>query len=128
MKIEVEPRHRTHDEAYVHWVKVVPFFANPRGVLVHRVRHACTIVHDGKLSHNHASYWCGNGCNSHGLDGWTESPEQNQVLCQKCEQMAVAAGMPPADELAGRHVHVGRAKAVRTCCPAVNSEGKAGHG
>ena len=124
MKIELEPRYRNNDTCYVHWLKALPFFANPRGVLVHRVKHAQTILHGGIRSHDHVNYWCGNGCNAHGLRGWTDRPDRTQVLCEKCEQAAVDAGMPASDELAGRHVHVGRAKAVRTCCHGIDSAGE----
>ena len=39
-----------------------------------------------------------------------------KLALQQPKRNAVLAGMPPADKLAGRHVHLGRIKAVQTCC------------
>ena len=97
----------------VNWKKALPFFFNPRGVLIHRVRWASTILYDGTVSHHSAHYWCGNS----GLRGtFLAEPLEDQLLCQFCEARAVAARQPSADQLCGRHIHVGRAKAVQTCC------------
>jgi len=132
MKIELLDRTRSEgwqksdSIEIVVWRKAVPFFQNPRGVMLHRVRSVETLIH--KLEHpevyskgfrqpyNAIRYWCGNTTLARGTAGWTEFPDDQHVLCERCEQIAVKAGYPPADELAGRHVHVGRAKAFRTCC------------
>lgn len=44
------------------------------------------------------------------------APPDDKLLCEACERNAVLAGLPSADELAGRHVHLGKIKAVQTCC------------
>ena len=44
------------------------------------------------------------------------APPADKLLCEACERSAVLAGLPSADELAGRHVHIGKIKAVQTCC------------
>ena len=44
------------------------------------------------------------------------APPDDKLLCEACELSAVLAGLPSAYELAGRHVHLGRIKAVRVCC------------
>jgi hypothetical protein len=101
------------NQSQVNWKKCVPFFFNPRGVLVHRIRFATTYLNDGKVRHHSAHYWCGNT----GLRGeFLELPLEGQLLCILCEAKAVAFGQPSADQLCGRHIHVGRAKAVQTCC------------
>ena len=44
------------------------------------------------------------------------APPADKLLCEACERNAVLAGLPSAYELAGRHVHLGKIKAVQTCC------------
>ncbi len=39
-----------------------------------------------------------------------------KILCERCEDAAVKAGLPSADELSGRPVHKGGVVAVATCC------------
>lgn len=46
-------------------------------------------------------------------------PPDDRILCARCEAIAVANGLPSADELAGRHVHKGGVVAVATCCDKV---------
>lgn len=99
------------------WKKVAPFFTNPRGVLTHRVKAGTTFLnHDGSLRHWHVWYWCGNGANGHGVDGWKFPPDPEAVVCAFCEAMAIKAGQPSSDTIVGRHVHIGGVKAFRTCC------------
>ena len=101
----------------LYWLKSLPFVANPRGRLTHRVRYAKTNRRrNGSRSHDTVSYWCGNGCHSPPLEAFYAVPPETRLLCHICEAKAVAAGEKTADELAGRHVHVGKLKAHRTCC------------
>lgn len=44
------------------------------------------------------------------------APPDDKLLCEACERSAVLAGPTSAYELAGRHVHLGKIKAVQTCC------------
>lgn len=106
---------------HIRWKKSPPFFANPRGILTHRVRSITTHLHNyhsyGKPDrHHHVDYCCGGGANSSTCEGLTDEPPASRLLCERCEQLAIEAGLPSADELAGRHVHVGRVKPFRTCC------------
>lgn len=95
-----------------------PFFWNCRGVLVHRVRAVCDHldpVRHGRVRHQSVTYWCNNLCTA-GQGTFYEDPPQNRLLCVACERLAVKAGEPPASELAGRHVCLGRLKPQRICC------------
>ena len=101
----------------LYWLRSLPFVANPRGLLTHRVRYAKTFRRrNGARSHDSISYWCGNNCNNPPQDACFAVPPESRLLCQMCEARAVAAGEKTADELAGRHVHIGKLKAHRTCC------------
>lgn len=116
MKVSTHFRDRSHcgRNEFRPWKKVVPFAVNLRGVLIHRVRSAGTFINlDGTLRHEVADYWCGNS----GLRvQFVADPPEDRLLCVFCEAKAIAAGELSADELAGRHVHIGRVRGVRTCC------------
>jgi hypothetical protein len=47
---------------------------------------------------------------------FTDSPSDGLVLCERCEAIAVDNGQMSADDICCRHVHIGRTKAVVTCC------------
>lgn len=103
----------------VAWTHSPPFVANPRGVLIHRVRHVTTILWDGKVSHYHADFLCSNGCNIETGDVaeiLVADPPKDRLLCVNCEKMAAKWKLPDADRLAGRHVHRGVLVARQTCC------------
>lgn len=118
-KIVCRPHSHPHEEINV-WKKCAPFFQNPRGVLLHRVYTAFTFFKDdGSIQHSHVTYWCRNGTNLHDRrdnEAFTDAPREDQILCVHCEGRATSAGELSADELAGYHVHIGTAKAVRVCC------------
>jgi hypothetical protein len=105
----------------VTWRFAPAFCVNPRGILVHRVRHVTTIVRDdGLISHHHVDYLCTNGCNvdrSAIWDVFTSDPPRDRLLCEFCEAMAKRKSLPSGDSLAGRHVHRGVLVARRSCCP-----------
>lgn len=106
---------------YVPWRESAPFVLNPRGILVHRVLGVTTIIrHYWEEDTNVVvKYACWNGCSFdceksdvcllHEVPG-------DRILCERCEQVALNNGLPSADELCGRHVHVGRVRAIRSCC------------
>lgn len=95
----------------------LPFIANKQGVLIHRPRrisiHQLTINHSPHIA---IEYWCGNHCC--GLNKFTflDAPPEGAFVCTYCEQKAVEAGEKTSDELVGRHVHVGKIKAIQACC------------
>lgn len=106
------------------WSAVVAFFANPRGVLVHRVKCAGTFVDAEGNSRHHAVYFfCGGSCCTHSVEGFTDEPEPEAIVCERCELLAASSGRFCADYLVGRHVHVGNARAFRTCCGGENGKG-----
>lgn len=93
-----------------------PFVENSRGTLIHRPRSGA-IYNLHRTPHIGVSFWCGMATTSSGTNlTFLDSPPEDKILCARCEEAAVAKGMQSADELAGRHVHVGRTIAVKTCC------------
>lgn len=123
MKLALQ-RHKPYPEPYRHsimpWASCAPFVENSRGVLIHRPRSVSTVtIH--KAPHMAILYWCGNGVAGRHLT-LLEAPPEDALLCEACERRAVAAGLPSADALAGRHVHLGKVVAVRTCCEAKDKE------
>jgi hypothetical protein len=106
-----------HD--YIGWTRALPFAVNPRGVLVHRVRHVTTHLRNGVESHNSMHYLCGNGC-CFELDSEDDvlvsDPPADRLLCQRCEDVAQRNSLPSGDQLAGRHVHRGVLVPKQTCC------------
>lgn len=113
MKVRLHPRTRSRFDAEEDWLKTCePFVVNPRGKLIHRVKHAHPCKRrGGVLTH----YWCGNTTFS-GPVHLHEDPPKDRLLCVYCEMKAVAAGEKTAKQLTGRHVHVGRMVPKRTCC------------
>lgn len=100
-----------------HWRTVLPFNSNPRGILTHRVRlGGSTVGSDGEHVNDWVHYWCSGQAVGEGLE-LTDAPPQTRLLCAHCEAKAIAAGEPSADQLCGRHVHIGVVRAKRTCCP-----------
>ena len=121
MKVKLRPpkrRRDRHDPHVIEWTTANPFFINPRGILSHRVRSACTIQYDGKDHHHCVQYWCGNQTcfDLDQMDALVNDPPKDRLLCTVCESRATAAEEKPADKLAGRHVHLGVLKAHRVCC------------
>lgn len=104
---------------YMTWTRSLPFAVNPRGVLIHRVRHVDTILYGDKEHHHHINYLCGNGCNVD-LDAIDDAlvsdPPTDRLLCEFCENKAARAELPSGDVLAGRHVHRGVLVPKQTCC------------
>lgn len=100
----------------VPWASCAPFVENSRGQLIHRPRTGMSyFIH--RNPHIGIGFWCGMGVATDGKNlTFLASPPEGKILCEKCEAAAIANGLPSADELAGRHVHKGRTKAVRTCC------------
>ena len=97
------------------WASCAPFVENRRGILIHRPRTVATFTLL-KKPHFSIGYWCGSHANNDaGNLTFLEAPAENAIVCERCEQMAVEAGLPSAYSLAGRHVHIGKLKAVLTC-------------
>ena len=99
------------------WAACAPFVENSRGILIHRPRTGSTYNLHRSGPHIGVGFWCGMRTASDGKNlTFLASPPEDRILCARCEAIAVANGLPSADELAGRHVHKGRTVAVATCC------------
>ena len=99
----------------VRWASALPFVENSRGVLIHRPREVTTHTLL-KEPHISVKFFCGNTVSSQNSLTFLDSPPEGKLLCDRCETMALALGMPSADSLVGRHVHRGKVVAVQTCC------------
>jgi hypothetical protein len=109
-----EREHPTHRS--IQWSKALPFFKNARGLLIHRVRSVRSHIQYGKHRHDSLSYLCGNGCSVSEGSEFLAEPPADRLLCMNCEAMAKKLGLPSADRIAGRHVHVGKVRVEQTCC------------
>lgn len=102
------------------WTSCSPFVENSRGVLIHRPRTGSTFNLHRTGPHVGLGYWCGMHTASDGKNlTFLSVPPDDRILCARCEAIAVANGLPSADELADRHVHKGGVVAVATCCDKV---------
>lgn len=100
-----------------HWLSCAPFVENKRGVLIHRPRTGMTVtISERWRPHIALGFWCGMSATGTKKFTFLDVPPENGLLCERCEQMAVKNGLPSADELAGRHVHIGKCVPVRQCC------------
>ena len=109
------------------WASCAPFVENRRGILIHRPRTVATFTLL-KKPHFSIGYWCGNHANNDaGNITFLEAPSVGAIVCERCEVAAVQAGLPSAFELAGRHVHIGKLKAVMTCGCAQDQEDTDAH-
>lgn len=102
------------------WSACAPFVENSRGILIHRPRTGSTYNLHRSGPHIGVGFWCGMHTASDGKNlTFLAAPPEDRILCARCEAIAVANGLPSADELAGRHVHKGGVVAVATCCDRV---------
>jgi len=93
----------------------LPFVDNSRGVLIHRPRYACLYSGWGE-PYMAIRFHCGLAiCGGKNIT-FLEQPPQDKFVCHKCELNATAKGHTTSSQLTGRHVHVGRIKAVQLCC------------
>jgi hypothetical protein len=113
LKIDPEPGFTPEGHFTVHWLRSLPFFLASAGRLVHRVKAAKTHMRHGERSHDTTIYLCG-GIGHRGE--FLAEPPANRLVCEVCEFQARRKRLPTADDLAGRHCHVGRVKVEQTCC------------
>lgn len=113
--------------AVVYWTGTRPFVENDRGRLIHRPRSVTTYRIPGPryTPHIGVHYYCGNAASGKRNFSFLDDVPSGKLLCIHCEARAVMAGLPPADELVGRHVHKGRIVAKQTCC---SENGEERHG
>ena len=101
-----------------HWDRSLPFFRANAGILFHRVAYVQDFLRgDGKVRHTAVHYLCNNtGFVDRGAEFVADPTKAGRLVCSFCEFQAKHRGMPSADELVGHHVHVGRLRAVQSCC------------
>lgn len=119
MKIELKiPNpHPVHGQlSNIQWRSCLPFVENTMALLVHRPVRVGTYKNGNRPAHIGIHYWCGNSACGNKKFTFLAFPPLNSLVCEKCEKNAVAAGLPSSESLAGRHVHIGKLKAIRTCC------------
>jgi hypothetical protein len=100
------------------WSECLPFVENNLAVLIHRPTQVTTYYLGLKYGpHIAIHYWCGNTVTGR-EDKLTflSKPPRGRLVCARCEEMAINAGEYSSDKIVGRHVHVGRVKALQTCC------------
>jgi len=99
------------------WTACEPFVENTRAILIHRVRHVSTLRISEKYEPHIAVHaWCGTGMTGRTKFTFLAAPPDGSLVCARCEEAAVRAELPTSDQLAGKHVHLGRLVAVRECC------------
>jgi len=98
------------------WVACEPFVENSRAALIHRVRHVTTHqINDKYRPHIAVKCWCGNSMTGTKKFTFISAPGTDDVLCARCEVIATKVGLPSAESIAGRHVHVGGVVVVKHC-------------
>lgn len=116
-----KPR-RNHDDnerfTQTNYEQAAPFFENPRGVLIHRVR----ALYQLEATYSQrpwwiVEYWCENSGSTDAVDSGLLFDPGVKLVCARCEALATAKGEKTSSELAGRHVCVGQLRAVNVCCP-----------
>ena len=115
MRVALEQRAGRLDRVSALWRTCRPFVENARGVLIHRPR-SVTTYHVHRNAHTAIAYWCGATAQVTRFVSFIDEPPVDALLCTACETRAVNIGLPPASELVGRHVHLGRVVGIRTCC------------
>ncbi len=99
------------------WVSCKPFVENSRAVLIHRPRRVTTHkISERWPSHIAVHCWCGNAMTGTKKFTFLDAPGDDRIVCARCEDAAVDAGLPSSGELAGKHVHTGGVVAVTRCC------------
>ncbi len=99
------------------WIACEPFVENTKAVLIHRPRHVTTHKLGPRWAAHHAVHnWCDSVFTGTAKFTFLAEPPIGRIVCARCEDAAVAAGLPSSSEIAGRHVHTGGVVAVARCC------------
>lgn len=116
---ERDPRDpRTLYQWYTHGA---PFVTSARAHLIHRPRSWCRFSISGSggsgpfaWKHDIVSMWCGQSPTS--TQQQLFALEERSIVCAVCEGAAIAQGYKSAEEIVGRHVHVGGVQSIAYCC------------
>lgn len=114
MKLALKrPRH-TGDVASVA-SESKPFVLNDRAPLIHRPR-SISLYNLHKYPHLAVRNWCGSTHTGMKKFTFLDEVPADRLLCAACESRATMAGLPSADSLCGRHVHLGKMVPIQQCC------------
>lgn len=103
--------------ASIPWTSCEPFVENAKAALIHRPRYVTTHKIGPRWAAHHAVHnWCGSVFTGTSKFTFLGEPPIGRIVCARCEDAAVAAGLPSSSEIAGRHVHTGGVVAVARCC------------
>jgi hypothetical protein len=117
LALKIQKKHPMWGQlAEQNWNSCLPFLENSRALLIHRPMRVGTYRCGNRPMHLGIHFWCGNSAVGNKKFTFLPVPPENSLLCELCEKNAVAAGLPSAESLAGRHVHIGKLKAIRLCC------------
>lgn len=114
MMIQLKKEKR-FEKSMIQWTAAKPFIENTKAVLIHRPRHVTTHRILGK-SHLAIKCWCGNSFSGTKKFTFLDAPPDSKIVCARCEDAAVGAGMLSSEQLVGSHVHTGGVVAVLRCC------------
>ena len=115
--LDVRRWNNPHGGPVAMWRDSDPFVENLRGILIHRPRFV-SMFRGWREPHIAIEFYCGGSTKDNRERGnvtFLPAPPEGSLLCAACEARAVMAGLPPASELAGRHVCIGRLKAINVC-------------
>lgn len=116
LKLPLKKRATKPNYQHMAWSSCLPFIDNKMSLLIHRPREVSTF-NSLRKSHIAIKAFCGNTfCGTDKFTFLASLSESGKLLCERCEINAVIKGLPSAFELNGKHVHLGKVKAVRTCC------------
>jgi len=99
------------------WLSCPPFVQNSKAVLIHRPRFVSTYkIGEKWKSHIGIGHYCGNSACGNKKFTFLDTLSDEMILCAVCENNALLAGLPSAESIVGKHVHIGGVKAVKHCC------------
>lgn len=115
IKLKVIKGHGEYRRQFkLHYTTCSPFIENKLAMLIHRP--VSMILHKNIGHHLAIHYACGlTACGSDKF-GFLYNLNENHIVCEKCEEKAIKLGYGSSEEICGHHVHVGKTKAVITCC------------
>lgn len=85
--------------------------------LIHRPRIVVTHQISKKYRpHTSVTMWCGSTQSGTKKFTFLDAPPKGRIMCHRCEEKAIEAGLLSSSQLAGEHVHIGGVIAVAHCC------------
>lgn len=117
MKLALEKEKDLRGGNKMPWTSCAPFVENSRAVLIHRPRRVTTHkIGPRWAAHIAIHAWCGNSMTGGKNFTFLDAPGKGRIVCARCEDNAVANGLPASSALVGHHVHTGGVVAVARCC------------